>query len=361
MRTVAARLRVHITRSMSSSRGGTAYFQRQRQWRILFFGTDYFSLPHLVALNNERKRSEGSLIQLVDVVAPETKCPVREYAQAEGLCLRKWPLNCTTNKYDVGALASFGHIIPREVINMFPLGILNVHPSLLPKFRGAAPLHHTILHGDTVTGVSIMEIQADKVDAGPLIDQVTVTVPGNCATSQLRDRLADLGAYTLMNSLKKLPDVSRTPQRDEAYPYAHKLEPFHSCVNWQSQTVAHVDQQFRALAETFGLRTRLGMEYVSLKDMVPQSEMLSAGMVKAIQCHVATLIREVLPGTPIFLKKQGVLAIRCNGGWVGFRTVNINKSMSAKGFYGGYLQNKGEQRFESLENGLHFTSGRQSS
>jgi len=129
--------------------------------KVLFFGTDHFSLPSLQRLHQNK----------VDVgVVTSFKSPancVRSYAELQKLPLYRWPITAEQcASYELGVVVSFGHMIPSHIINVFPNGIINVHASLLPRWRGAAPIIYAIMKGDTKTGVSIMKIQPHHFDVG---------------------------------------------------------------------------------------------------------------------------------------------------------------------------------------------------
>jgi methionyl-tRNA formyltransferase len=119
------------------------------------------------------------------------------------------------HRADAAILVAFGKIIPQSVIDMFPMGIINIHPSLLPKHRGPTPLESVILNGDKETGVSLMQLAA-KMDAGPVYAQETVLLRGDETKQQLADQLLGLGANMLV---QYLPDIltgklQPTPQND---------------------------------------------------------------------------------------------------------------------------------------------------
>lgn len=102
----------------------------------------------------------------------------------------------THSKYDAIVVADYGKIIPSRVLSEIPRGILNIHPSLLPKYRGPSPIQSTILNGDTHTGVTIMQLD-EKMDHGPILKQVTFSLHGNETTTELMRSLATLGANLL--------------------------------------------------------------------------------------------------------------------------------------------------------------------
>lgn len=129
--------------------------------KVLFFGTDHFSLPSLQKLHQNKVE-----VGVVTSFKSPANC-VRSYAELQNLSLFRWPITaqrCTA--YEVGVVVSFGHMIPLNIIKAFPRGIINVHASLLPRWRGAAPIIYAIMKGDTKTGVSIMKIEPHHFDVG---------------------------------------------------------------------------------------------------------------------------------------------------------------------------------------------------
>lgn len=102
---------------------------------------------------------------------------------------------------DIGVLASFGAIIPNEVLNLFPHGIINIHPSLLPKYRGPTPVQTAILNGDKKTGISIIKLD-EEVDHGPILTQVEEPISKNDTSESLYDRLFKLGAGSIVSTIE---------------------------------------------------------------------------------------------------------------------------------------------------------------
>ena len=114
-------------------------------------------------------------------------------------------------KADVAILAAFGKIVPQEVIDIFPRGIINLHPSLLPRHRGSMPIEGPILNGETETGVSLMSL-VKQMDAGPVFDQIKIALEGDESKQDLADRLGLLGAKRLIELLPGVLDGSVTPK-----------------------------------------------------------------------------------------------------------------------------------------------------
>lgn len=183
--------------------------------RTIFFGTSDVALPSLEAL------AQDSAFALVAVVTQPDRpvgrkqlleaSPVKQTAERLNLPLRQYErvkeptvieelraLNPT-----LGVVVSFGQIIPQALLDIFPLGVINVHPSLLPKYRGASPMAAAIIAGETTTGVSIMRMDA-LMDHGPVYARVEAPILPEDTTPTLSERLSKVGASLLMETLHKL-------------------------------------------------------------------------------------------------------------------------------------------------------------
>lgn len=117
---------------------------------------------------------------------------------------------------DAGVLVAYGRIVPQQLIDLFPFGIINIHPSLLPKYRGPSPIESAVANGDETTGISIMSLSA-KMDAGPVYHQVEYHLPQYESAPHLSQKLAGLAASELIATLPKIFDGSLTPvEQDES-------------------------------------------------------------------------------------------------------------------------------------------------
>jgi len=147
----------------------------------------------------------------------------------------------------IGVLASFGKIIPEAIINLFDHGIVNVHPSLLPIYRGPTPIESAIANGDKQTGVSIMGLSA-SMDAGPIYSQITYELTGNETQPELYRALADLGAAELIKMLPGIIDgsVTAAPQDDTKSTYCNLLNKQDALVDLSKMTAAAAERLVRA-------------------------------------------------------------------------------------------------------------------
>ncbi|XP_072106266.1 methionyl-tRNA formyltransferase, mitochondrial-like [Mobula birostris] len=174
-------------------------------WRILFFGTDAFAQRTLQEVHRHSSLCDGNLLieRLEVVTLPDTKygeLPVRRYARLNEITLHDWPCLTECHHFDVGIVVSFGVLLSDTLIEQFPYGILNLHPSLLPRWRGPAPIFHTLIHGDQVTGVTIMQIRPKRFDIGPILSQQKTPVPPRCTADDLGVILAEKAAVCVEES-----------------------------------------------------------------------------------------------------------------------------------------------------------------
>lgn len=201
--------------------------------RIVFMGTPAFSVPSLRALAGEHEvalvltrpdavRSRGKRLEPspVKVAATELGLPVLEAKRMTPEVLDA----LRAAEADVFCVAAYGCILPDEVLTMAPLGVVNVHASLLPRWRGAAPIQRSILAGDAETGVSIMRI-GHGVDTGAYCAQAACSVPGKTA-DELTAELAELGGRLLLEVLPALADGTAvwTEQDESLVTHAAKIE-----------------------------------------------------------------------------------------------------------------------------------------
>ncbi len=226
--------------------------------RIIFAGTPEFakialekvlqSKHEVVAVYTQPDRKAGRGLQL-------KASPVKELALANGIPLHQ-PKTLkdayeqdVLAKYqaDVMVVAAYGLILPDEVLNAPRLGCINIHPSLLPRWRGAAPLQRTIFAGDKETAVCIMQMDTG-LDTGPVLLTKPYTLKADETTSSLHDRLAHLGAEALVEALDLLAENKLTPQpQDNAKAtYATKICKEEALIDWmqKAESIEHVIRAF---------------------------------------------------------------------------------------------------------------------
>lgn len=221
--------------------------------RVIFFGTSAFAVPSLEAVltgghsvamcvtQPDRPRGRGLRPgpSPVKEAAERLQVPLSQPARPVAGPLR--PLEA-----QVGVVVAYGNLIPREILTLPAYDCLGVHPSLLPKYRGAAPIAWAILNGETETGVSIFRLN-ERLDAGDVLLQRRVSVAPNEETDMLAARLASLGADALVVALTALQEgtATFTAQDDTAASLAPKLTKAQGRIDW-TQSAEQIERQVRA-------------------------------------------------------------------------------------------------------------------
>lgn len=218
--------------------------------KIVFAGTPEFALPALDALLASRHRVVAVYTQ-PDRRAGRgrrlTPSPVKRRALAHGIPvlqpkrLRKPEVQAELTDFtpDVMVVAAYGLLLPPEVLAIPPHGCLNIHASLLPRWRGAAPIQRAILAGDQETGVTIMQMDAG-LDTGALLATLSCPIGPDDTSQTLHDRLAKLGAGALLSTLEQLQTGHLQPRPQTGYgvSYAAKIEKSEAELDWQQAAAA---------------------------------------------------------------------------------------------------------------------------
>ena len=177
-------------------------------------------------------------------------------------------------------LSSFGHILGRDLLDVPHMGSLNVHPSLLPKYRGAAPIQRAIMAGEEKTGITIFFMD-EKIDHGEMILQKTLAIKPDEDYGSLRDRLAELGAAAVVKVIEsiELQEYERIPQNEKDMSYAPKIKKKELVINWQRKTIEIVNL-IRALSPKPGAETFFRQKRVKILSAVSGREVIEPGKVQ---------------------------------------------------------------------------------
>ena len=163
---------------------------------------------------------------------------------------------------DAMIVAAYGLILPQAVLDAPRLGCLNIHASLLPRWRGAAPIHRAIMAGDAETGVCIMQMEAG-LDTGPVLVRAATLIGAAETTGDLHDRLAALGAGLVVEALARLDSLVPEPQSGAGVTYAAKIDKAEARVDW-TRPAAEVDRQIRGLSPFPGAWCQVAGERLKL-------------------------------------------------------------------------------------------------
>ncbi len=226
------------------------------RWRVVFMGTPEFSVPALEAIHAAhdvicvytqppRPAGRGKQARLTPVHARaaalglEVRHPVSlkgAEAQAEFASLQA----------DVAVVVAYGLILPQPVLDAPRYGCLNIHASLLPRWRGAAPIQRAIMAGDAETGICIMQMEAG-LDTGPVLLRAATPISEEDTAQRLHDRLAGMGAALIVEALAQLPDLRAQAQPEAGVTYAAKIDKSEARVDW-TRPAEDVARQIRGLS-----------------------------------------------------------------------------------------------------------------
>ncbi|CAB4413455.1 unnamed protein product [Rhizophagus irregularis] len=350
----------HILKSFFTT---TSKNLNQKQaYQILFFGSDKFSVASLKALINESKNPE-TFVKSIEVVVPPdkktgrgykeiTSSQVKIFAQEHDLkiheappkSLEGWKIQTPTN-FDIGVVVSFGYFLTPSILESFSKGALNVHPSLLPKYRGASPIQYAILNNDKITGITIQELHHEIFDAGKILRQITHDIPQNSTYITLEYLLATKGAELLIDTLRKFNYYKKNAKEQDASKItkAPKIKKEMSKIKWSQISAQQLEQLYRAISHQYPLSTKFNNKIIQLHNIslpsVSQHLLIQPG-------------KPLEPGTIIIhYPKQLtpiVYAICADGNVITFNSVKVEgkKEVSTLDWINGYQVKSKETKFE---------------
>ena len=238
--------------------------------RIVFFGTPDFAVPSLRALLGEGF-DVAAVVTQPDRAHGRSRStlvppPVKDVAEAEGVPIFQ-PEQPNSPEFleqlgalapDLGVVVAYGHLLKPALLELPTRGMINVHASLLPALRGAAPIQHAIMQDLEETGVSIMQMEAG-MDTGPVLLRVPTPIARDETGGELTVRLAELGAFALIEALAllQLDAVTPVPQDDEHATLAPKITTEMARIRWE-EPAGRIARQVRALDPAPGAWTELG-------------------------------------------------------------------------------------------------------
>ena len=247
---------------------------------IVFAGTPPFAARHLASLLQTQHRIVGVYTQpdraagrgkqlqpsAVKALALDHDLPVFQPLSLKGA---EEQAQLDALQADVMVVVAYGLLLPQTILDTPRYGCINVHASLLPRWRGAAPIERALLAGDAETGITIM--QMDKgLDTGAMLHTVTLAIGAQDDRQQLEDRLADIGTQGLVYALDHLQELraNAKPQDDSLSTYAHKLDKAEALIDWQ-QSAEIVNRQIRCGIGRTPAYSMLGNERVRLLQATP--------------------------------------------------------------------------------------------
>lgn len=277
--------------------------------RVAFAGTPEFARTALQAVLGSRHRVVGVFTR------PDrprgrgqqiSASPVKEAALAAHLPLSQPATvqggaaldELTSWRADVLVVVAYGLILPQTLLDAPRLGSVNIHASLLPRWRGAAPIQRALLAGDAQTGITLMRMAA-ALDSGPILLQRSIGIGATDTSGRLHDELAELGAQTLLEGLDALAEgrLRATPQPQDGVSYAAKINKSEAAIDWQRSAI-EIDRQVRAFNPWPIAETRLEQS---------QLRILAARIEQGVGVPAAT------PGTMVAVREDAIV-VQCGAG-----------------------------------------------
>lgn len=294
-------------------------------YKVVFVGTSHFAVPALRAIG-------ASAHELMAAIAPPdapprpggqaVPVPVADAAERMGVPVHRFERPGAAAglvgmlRPDFLVVCDYGHIVPRSLMRQPHFGCLNIHPSLLPRWRGAAPIERAILAGDETTGVSIM-LMDTGLDSGPVLLSDTLEI-GNETGGELRSTLADMGAQAIVRALDRFEELTPSPQDPGGITYAQKITSAEEVIDWGADS-RQVRRKVRAFAPRPGARTNLG------------PTLLKVGEVVALDGKAPA------PGAVVDVTKS-MIVVGCGDGLAGIRRLQRagGKMMGVRDFLNGF-------------------------
>jgi methionyl-tRNA formyltransferase len=281
--------------------------------RVVFMGTPNFAVPALkklltsqhevVAVYSQPPRKSGRGHKL-------KKSPIHILAEENGIKVRT-PVNFKAEadlssfeklNADVAVVCAYGLLLPKGVLEAFKYGCINIHPSLLPRFRGAAPLQRTILAGDTETGMCIMQMNIG-LDTGDILLMEKVSLDNKITYTKLHDQMSELGANLLIKTLDSYHKIIPQKQSESGVVYAKKIDKSEGELNFK-ECITIIDRKIRALNPWPGTHfTHKGNIIKILEaDFIEQQHKYEFGKITNTRLKIACKNGFLIP---TLLKKQG--------------------------------------------------------
>ncbi|KAJ2072652.1 Methionyl-tRNA formyltransferase [Coemansia sp. RSA 922] len=304
--------------------------------KVLFFGSDEFAERVLRELEGNRVGTQPCIDHL-EVVCPKAQyymkrekkvytyqSPVDKHATKKGLIahhpfpasMSSWMLPMVdggniSGQFDIGVVASFGRFLPPRIINGFKSGMINVHPSLLPKYRGPSPIQTAILNGDSVTGVTIQEIHPSVIDGGKVLAQAPYPIPPTAPSIQLIEEMGTLGGQLTLKVLRDL-DFAREKsiEQDETkVSHTRLFDREDSVIVWEEMTAEDIFRVHR----TFYLKEPMHT-CMRIKNKIKWVQFLELSAAPKSIPPLNPQFADFPPGSVFHAKKVPYIEISCLGG-----------------------------------------------
>ncbi|KAI8578429.1 hypothetical protein K450DRAFT_246755 [Umbelopsis ramanniana AG] len=249
-------------------------------YRVLFFGNDEFAESHLKALLEEKERDSTVISHIELVTSPDRRTgrklsvlkpmATKVFAEKHNIPVHHTPSTGRTlngwnppTPFDLGVVVSFGYFVTPNVLKTLPLGAVNVHPSLLPAYRGASPLQYTIMNRDKVGGITVQELDEKAFDAGRILaqEEIDLSTEPPKSYNDLRDRLSSIGVRLLVETIRDLESRKKnaTVQDMTKVTKAPKIKKELAHVDFEGMEAVDIEAIFRAIGHQNPLLTTIAV------------------------------------------------------------------------------------------------------
>jgi methionyl-tRNA formyltransferase len=302
--------------------------------KIIFAGTPDFSVSVLDALMNTEHKIVGVYCQ------PDrpkgrgrvlTACPIKEYATKHNLDVYQpnslkdveEQAQLSSLNADVMIVVAYGQLLPQAVLETPKYGCLNIHASLLPRWRGAAPIQRAILSGDDETGVGIMQMN-EGLDTGDILLEKKCTITDTDTAQSLHDKLSILGSQDIVEVINKIDNLSATVQDNSGITYAKKLSKEEAWIDWNQGSV-QINQQIRAFNP------------YPIAQANASSDKFDSKVLRILQASTINQTHEYVPGEVIQCAK-GICHVATGNGILSLEQVQLagKKAVTIKDFTNAY-------------------------
>lgn len=241
--------------------------------KLVFMGTSEFAVPALRSLNSSKhkilkvftkhpsKSKRGQTLQKspVHITAEELKLKI---STPKSLKSQEVLDELKALDADIIVVVSYGHILRDNILKMYKYGCLNIHPSLLPRWRGASPIEHTILNGDTKTALCIIQMD-EGVDTGNILLSEERSISENETSGTLHEKMSHLGSELIVKALDTYASLSPIKQSSEGVTYAEKLSKKDARIDWRDSST-EIHRKIRAFNPSPGCTFMLGQEQIKI-------------------------------------------------------------------------------------------------
>jgi len=257
--------------------------------KIIFFGSDIFAVPALetlarhkfsvaaVVTQTDKKQGRHLAVGYSEIKKAALKLKLN-VLQPEKINEAKFIQTLKDLQPDLFVVSAYGKILSQEILDIPMIMPINIHGSLLPKYRGAAPINWSIINGETQTGITLIKMN-ESMDAGEIISQSSLEIIDSDTGVTLREKLSRLGAETLIQTIKKIQqkeDISLTPQDERLVSFAPKLKKSDGFINWQQDARA-IHNRIRGMLPWPGSFTHYHEKVVKILSAEPAEESTVSG------------------------------------------------------------------------------------